>query len=93
MKLKVKKLWILYNYEEKIEEINDVCEEDFIGYSSIGMYCGEVGATEGSYIIMPFDGDLTRYRKDLIAQMITNENTKIKRAERNIFKLTNMFLD
>lgn len=93
MKLKTKKLWILHNYEEKVEETDGFCEESFIGYSSMGMYCGEIGATEGSYIIMPFDGDVARYRKDLIARMIINENAKIKRAERNICKLTNILLD
>lgn len=90
MKVKIKKLWILYDYTEKIEGIEKEYDESFVGNTYVGMYSNGIGASEGTYMIIPVDCDIEMYRKNLILYMIEKEQTEIKIANNKIEKLVDI---
>lgn len=90
MKMKFKKLWILYDGEEKIEELEGEYKSCNIGKISFDMlYIQKIGVTEGSYIMMPINGDINIFRTTLIKNLIKREQTIIDKANNKIQKLVN----
>jgi hypothetical protein len=90
MKMKFKKLWILYDGEEKIEELEGEYDSCNIGKISLDMlYVQKIGLTEGSYIMMPLKADDAVFRLTLIKYLIKKEQSVIDKANNKIQKLVN----
>ena len=88
--MKVQKFWILYDYTELTENMEQEYPEEYLGITGLGMCPYKIGAVEGNYIIMPINGDLDYYRNELIKSMIRDEKTKIIRASRKLGDLLDM---
>lgn len=89
MKMKFKKLWILYDGEEKIEELEEEYDSCNIGKISLDVYTQRIGSTEGTYILIPQKSDDTAFRTTLIKYLIKKEQSIIDKANNKIQKLVN----
>lgn len=87
--MKFKKLWILYDGEEKIEELEEDYNIRCMGNIGDYTYTEENKNINGTYIMIPNEEKIDKYRNILIQYLVQNEQVKIDNSKEKIFKLLN----
>lgn len=88
--MKAKKFWILNSGNEKVEEVEGSYNNNDMGNVSSDIYCDNNNRDSGWYILMPFDGQVSSYRKFLIMQLITKQEKIVEIANKRILQLNLM---